>query len=175
MNRVRPTLYLRIVFLTSVVALAIVFAGQGQASAARHTGFGFNGNVGGAVFLTGGGSFVPGSDFIKSAGGFRCTADITKGPLAGCLAGEGTHWDAEELLPSSGFKCVGSESLKTAFTSDRTAVFQADFYLAGHGHEESFSAAVFVSKDDLDPDIDGTQNIWIAGVGCGAATVNFSS
>jgi hypothetical protein len=29
------------------------------------------------------------SDFVHSAGGFRCTSDVGQGPLAGCLSGGG--------------------------------------------------------------------------------------
>jgi hypothetical protein len=173
----RPTFYVRLVCLASVVALAILFAGQGSASNA-HTGFGFNGDViatTGSVFLSGGGSFNQETGFVKSAGGFRCTTTVTQGLLAGCAEGEGVRWDAEELLTSSGFKCIGSESLKTAFTSDRVVVMQADFYRAGDGNEASFSAKMFVSEDDLDPEVDGVQNLWIQGVGCGPAVVHFSS
>jgi hypothetical protein len=177
----RPTFYVRLVCLASVVALAILFAGQGSASNA-HTGFGFNGDViatTGSVFLSGGGSFNQGTSqetgFVKSAGGFRCTTAVTQGQLAGCAEGEGVRWDAEELLTSSGFKCIGSESPKTAFTSDRVVVMQADFYRAGNGNEASFSAKMFVSEDDLDPEVDGVQNLWIQGVGCGPAVVHFSS
>jgi hypothetical protein len=32
---------------------------------------------------------------------------------------------------------------------------------------------MFVSEVDLAPDIPGIQNIWIQGVGCGEAIVNF--
>jgi hypothetical protein len=180
----RPTFYVRLACFAAVVAFSLLFVGQGSASSA-HTGFGFNGDVAegdvaDAVFLTGGGSFDLGTGdpetfFIKSAGGFRCTTTVTQGLLAGCAEGEGVRWDAEELLTSSGFKCIGSESPKTAFTSDRVVVMQADFYRAGDGNEASFSAKMFVSEDDLDPEVDGVQNLWIQGVGCGPAVVHFSS
>ncbi|MFL5759001.1 MAG: hypothetical protein ACJ789_04640 [Thermomicrobiales bacterium] len=167
--------------LASVIALAVLFASQGFA-AGDHSGFGFNSDVSAGtseVFLTGGGSFTPVFDpetgFVKSAGGFRCIGDVTQGQLTGCADGEGVRWDAEALLASSGFKCIGSESLKTAFTSDRVVVMQAEFYRAGDGNVASFSAKMFVSEDDLDPEVDGVQNVWIQGVGCGPAVVHFSS
>jgi hypothetical protein len=177
----RAIWYVRGALLASVFALTLLLAGQGFASGA-HTGFGFNGGVSGptgAVFLSGGGSFKQGSseetNFVKAGGGFRCTEPVTQGLLAGCAAGEGVRWDAEELLTSSGFKCIGNESAKTAFTGDGVVVMQADFYRAGDGNEASFSAKMFVSDHDLDQDVDGVQNVWIQGIGCGPAVVNFSS
>jgi hypothetical protein len=170
----RAIWYLRGALFASVVALTLLLAGQAFASGA-HSGFGFNGNVADKVFLTGGGSFNPDTGFLKSAGGFRCTATFTQGPLNGCATGEGVRWDSDELLASSGFKCIGSESPKTAFTGDGVVVMRAEFYLAGHGNEESFVANMFVSDHDLDQDVDGVQNLWIAGVGCGPAVVHFSS
>jgi hypothetical protein len=170
----RVTFTLRLACLLSVVAFALLLGSQGSAQGA-HAGFGFNGDVADKVFLTGGGSFNPDTGFLKSGGGFRCTATITTGPLAGCAEGEGVRWDSDELLASSGFKCIGSESLKTAFTGDGVVVMRAEFYRAGDGTEESFVANMFVSDHDLDPDVDGVQNLWIAGVGCGPAVVHFSS
>jgi hypothetical protein len=163
--------------LASVVALAVLFAAQGFASAA-HTGFGFNGDLSGAAgaaSLSGGGSFDLESGFLKSGGGFRCTETVTAGLFAGCAEGEGVRWHADELLSSSGFKCIGSESLKTAFTGDGVVVMRADFFRAGDGNEPSFTANMFVSQDDLNPEVDGVQNLWIQGLGCGPANVNFSS
>ncbi len=51
----------------------------------------------------------------------------------------------------------------------------ADFYRAGDGNDESFTAQMIVSADDIAPDITGVQNVWIQGVGCAAAIANFSS
>jgi hypothetical protein len=153
-------------------------------------GFGFNaenirGFPTGAVRLTGGGAYAPGTDFVNSAGGFRCLADVKQGPLSvsinsddpgPCLAGEGVRWDTAALLPSTTFKCTGAaaEPLKTATTSDTTVVLQADFYRAGDGNDESFTAQMIVSETDLAPDIPGVQNVWVQGVGCGSAIVHFS-
>lgn len=149
-------------------------------SQGTHHSFGFNagsisGFPSGDVFLTGGGSYDPQSGSLQTGGGFRCTKDIDQGPLAGCKAGEGVRWDASEILSSTGFKCTGSaaEPLKTAVTDDQTIVMQADFYRAGDGVDESFTAKMIVSAVDLDPDQPGIQNIWIQGVGCGEATVKF--
>ena len=51
----------------------------------------------------------------------------------------------------------------------------ADFYRAGDGNDESFTAQMIVSTDDIAPDIAGTRNAWIQGVGCASAIANFSS
>jgi hypothetical protein len=146
------------------------------------TGFGFNareisGFPTGAATLTGGGSYNPETGSAKSAGGFRCTSDIGQGPLAGCLSGEGVRWDTVELRRSTTFKCTGAaaETLKTATTDQNTVVLLADFYRAGDGNDESFTAQMIVSADDIAPDIDGIQNVWIQGVGCASAIANFSS
>lgn len=129
-------------------------------------------NIGDKVFLTGGGVFNRQSGFVKGGGGFRCTQDITGGPLNGCKAGEGVRWDIEKLLPSSAFKCSASDPAKTATTDDNTIVMKVDFYRAGDGVNESFTANMFVSAEDENPDEDGIQNIWIQGVGCDEANVN---
>jgi len=50
----------------------------------------------------------------------------------------------------------------------------ADFYRQGDGNDESFTAKMIVSNSDLAADIPGVQNVWIQGVGCGSATVNFN-
>jgi hypothetical protein len=164
---------------TTTIALAA------PAPAASHgqTGFGFNareisGFPNGAVSLTGGGAFNPGTKFVHSAGGFRCTEDVSgMVPLNGCLAGQGVRWDTEELLASTGFKCTGaaSEAQKTATTGRGTVVLQSDFYRAGDGNDESFRAQLIVSRTDIAPDIPGVQNVWVQGVGCGSAIVHFSS
>lgn len=148
-------------------------------------GFGFSGSVIGAageVRLTGGGSYDPATasntpeteTSVAAAGGFRCLTPIAQGPLAGCQAGQGVRWDTERLLASSPFKCIGTETPKTATTDDHTAVLLAEFYRAGDGEEQSFTAAMFVADRDLDDEVPGVQNVWIAGVGCGAATVRFN-
>ena len=150
-------------------------------------GFGFNSTVSGfppgVVFLTGGGSYdaatasntVPSSTTrVHASGGFRCIDDIAQLPLLGCKAGEGVRWDTRQLLVSSVFKCSATDTPKTAFTGSDTVVLLADFYRAGDGNEESFTAPMIVSSSDLAPGIPGEQNVWIKGVGCGTAVVHFS-
>jgi hypothetical protein len=174
---------MRITALVPAVLAAAVLLIAAPASAARgNTGFGFNatgisGFPTGAARLTGGGAFNPGTGFVKSAGGFRCTSDVGQGPLTGCLAGQGVRWDTVELLTSTTFKCTGSatEPLKTAVTDQNTVVLLADFYRAGDGNDESFTAQMIVSADDIAPDITGIQNVWIQGVGCASVIVHFSS
>jgi hypothetical protein len=152
--------------------------------------FGFNaasinGFPTGEAFLTGGGAYNPATGFVNSAGGFRCLQDVLQGPLSvsinpndsgSCLTGQGIRWDTVELLPSFQFKCTGavSEPLKTAVTDDNTVVLVADFYRQGDGNEESFRARMFVSAVDEDRERPGIQNVWIQGVGCGDAIVNFN-
>ena len=152
--------------------------------------FGFNaasikGFPTGEAFLTGGGAYDPATGFVYSAGGFGCLQDVLQGPLSvsinsddpgACLTGQGVRWDTVELLPSFQFKCTGavSEPLKTAVTDGNTVVLVADFYRQGDGNEESFTARMFVSEVDEDRDRPGIQNVWIQGVGCGDAIVNFN-
>jgi hypothetical protein len=158
---------------------------QGQ----LRVGFGFNGTVTGfptgKVFLSGGGAYDRTANRVDSAGGFRCLEDVLQGPLSTsinpddpgpCRAGEGVRWDTAALLPSTTFKCTGaaSEALKTAATSDKTVVLQADFYRASNGNDESFTAKMIVSDGDIAPDFPGV-NLWVERVGCGTAlAVNFS-
>jgi hypothetical protein len=151
--------------------------------------FGFNGSVTGfptgAVSVSGGGAYDLDSGFVKSAGGFSCLADVLQGPLSvsinpddpgPCLEGQGVRWDTADLLASTTFKCTGAatEGPKTAETSDTTVVLQGDFYRAGDGKDESFTAQMIVSATDIAPDIDGLQNLWVQGVGCGTAIVHFN-
>ena len=168
--------------VASIACIALVAGASAAAAAGPQTGFGFNArNVAGfptgAVFLTGGGAFDATTGFVHSAGGFRCTAPVSQGPLTGCLAGEGVRWDTADLLAEIGFKCTGSasEALKSASTSDDTVVLRADFYRAGDGIDESFTANMIVAADDIAPDIAGVQNVWIEGVGCATASTHFSS
>jgi len=75
------------------------------------------------------------------------------------------------------FKCTGeaSEEAKHATSDEHTAVLLADFYRAGDGDDESFTAQMIVSPNDIAPGIEGVQNVWVQGVGCGSAIVHFSS
>src|SRR6266566_5700916 len=170
-----------IALVLAVLATAVLLLVAPASAAPGNTGFGFNatgisGFPTGAARLTGGGAYNPGTGFVKSAGGFRCTSDVRQGPLTGCLAGQGVRWDTAELLASTTFKCTGAatEPLKTATTSDTTVVLQADFYRAGDGNDESFTAQMIVSEQDLAPDITGVQTLWVQGVGCGSTIVNFN-
>jgi hypothetical protein len=153
---------------------------------AGRAGFGLDGRVSGfptgVVRLTGGGSFDPASasnivpfeTSVSSAGGFDCITTVAQGSLAGCAAGQGVRWDTTQLLASTTFKCTGSDAAKPAVTDGHTAVLLADFYRAGDGNDESFTAQVIVADGDIAPDISGIQNIWVQGVGCGTATVHFN-
>jgi hypothetical protein len=171
-----------IALVPAVLAAAVLLIAAPAWAAGSNVGFGFNatgisGFRTGAAFLTGGGAYNPGTGFAKSAGGFRCTSDVGQGPLTGCLAGQGVRWDTAGLLASTTFKCTGSaaEPLKTATTDQDTVVLLADFYRAGDGNDESFTAQMIVSAGDIASDIAGVQNVWIQGVGCASAIVNFSS
>jgi hypothetical protein len=166
----------------AVLAAAVLLIASPAWAAGGSVGFGFNaagisGFPTGAAFLTGGGAFNPGTGSAKSAGGFRCTSDVGQGPLTGCLAGQGIRWDTAGLLASTTFKCTGAatEPLKTATTDQDTVVLLADFYRAGDGNDESFTAQMIVSAGDIAPDIAGIQNVWIQGVGCAPAIAHFSS
>jgi hypothetical protein len=141
-------------------------------------GFGFNGvvsGISGSVFLSGGGAYDLATGFVHSAGGFSCLEDVETGPLAGCREGEGVRWDTAELLASTTFKCTATDTTKTAVTNDSTVVLLADFYRAGDGIDESFTAKMIVSAVDIAPNIPGLQNLWVEGVGCGTAIVHFSN
>jgi len=171
-----------IALVPAVLAAAVLLLAAPASAAPANIGFGFNAtDIGGfptgAATLTGGGAYNPGTGVVHSAGGFRCTSDIGQGPLAGCLTGQGVRWDTVELLASTSFKCTGAatEPLKPASTDETTVVLLADFYRAGDGIDESFTAQMIVSADDLAADIAGTQNAWIQGVGCASAITNFSS
>ena len=150
--------------------------------------FGFNGSVSGfptgAVTITGGGAYDLASGFVHSGGGFGCLADVHQGPLSAsinpddpgpCLAGEGVRWDTAGLLTSTRIKCTGAatEPFKTVTTTDKTVVLQGDFYRAGNGGDESFTAQMIVSETDIAPDDFPGVNMWVQGVGCGTGIVNF--
>jgi hypothetical protein len=149
------------------------------ANNAKHA-FGFNAPLisgfpgGRAAEMTGGGAYLL-PDFANAAGGFRCLSDISAPPFAGCLAGQGVRWDTVQLLPMTGFQCTGSDpgGMKTAETDEHTVVLLADFYRQGDGNDESFTARMIVSDSDIASDIDGVQNVWIQGIGCGEAVVHF--
>ena len=175
----------RIVSLSLALVAPLLLASPLIAQPAQGA-FGFQGAVSGfptgAVFVSGGGAYDLATSFVHSAGGFRCTSDVEQGPLSmplhgggPCLAGQGVRWDTAGLLTSTKFKCTGAagEAAKTAFTSDTTAVLQADFYRAGDGNDESFTAQMIVSEVDIAPGDFPGVNLWVQGVGCGSAIVNF--
>jgi hypothetical protein len=168
--------------LAVLMTAAAVLSAASASAAPGNIGFGFNatdisGFPHGSAALTGGGSYNPDTGFVNSAGGFRCTSDVGQGPLNGCLAGEGVRWDTVQLLASTTFKCTGAagEQEPPAVTDENTVVLLADFYRAGDGNDESFTAQMIVSAEDIAPDIAGIQNVWIQGVGCASAIANFSS
>ncbi len=168
--------------LLALAAAALTVAASAMAAPSGKSAFGFNasevsGFPTGAAFLTGGGTYDPESGFVHSAGGFRCTSDVNQGPLAGCLAGQGVRWDTANLLRGTSFKCTGQkdEALKPVATDEHTTVLLADFYRAGNGNDESFTAQLIVSDNDIASDIPGVQNVWIQGVGCASANVNFNA
>jgi hypothetical protein len=167
---------------TAAVLLVVLLGATAAVAAGPNTGFVFNaGDVAGfptgAVDLTGGGAFNSSSGFAQAGGGFTCASQVSQGPLAGCAAGEGVRWDTADLLTGTTFKCTGSasEALKPASTGDDTVVLTADFYRAGDGIDESFTANMIVSADDIALDIPGIQNVWVQGVGCATASASFSS
>ena len=166
-----------VVFLLAMVCVCTLATG---AAAQGNTGFGFNSpnisGISGAVELTGGGAYNLANLFVHSGGGFRCTADVTAGPFSangGCLQGQGVRWDTAAILESTNFKCTSADAAQTAHTSNNTVVLLADFYRQGDGIDESFTAQMIVSEADL-PGHPG-ENVWIQGVGCGPAVVNFSN
>jgi hypothetical protein len=171
--------------LAGAAVLVIAPMGSSTALAAGSTvGFGFtapdvSGFPTGHVALTGGGAFnlSAAAGSVHAGGGFSCTQDVGQAFLAGCLQGEGVRWDTAGLLASTTFKCTGAagESLKPATTGQDTVVLQADFYRAGDANDESFSAQMIVSAEDIAGDIQGVQNVWVQGVGCGTAIVHFGA
>ena len=150
-----------------------------SAAAQAKNAFGFNspniaGFPTGVVELTGGGAYNLANNFVQSGGGFRCIRTVNQGPLTGCLEGQGIRWDTVSILSSLKFKCTAADLAQTATTSDNTVVLLADFYRQGDGNDESFTAVpLIVSATDL-PGHPG-KNVWIQGVGCGSAIVNFNT
>jgi hypothetical protein len=161
-------------------AVMVTLGSSAAFAASSNTGFGFNardihGFPPGVVALTGGGAFNASTGFVHAGGGFSCTAPVSNVPLAGCQTGEGVRWDTAALLPSTQFRCTAAEAPRPATTGEDTVVLSADFYRAGDANDESFTANMIVTTQDLDGAIPGVQNVWVQGVGCGTARVNFSA
>ena len=168
--------------VVAAVMLIAPFGSSPALAAGSRVGFGFHavdisGFPTGSVSLNGGGSFNPGATTGHGEGGFSCTHEVDQLFLAGCLQGQGVRWDTASVLPSTTFKCTGAvaEAAKPADTGQDTVVFQADFYRAGDANDESFSAQMIVSTQDIASDIQGVQNVWVQGVGCGTANVHFGA
>ncbi len=73
-------------------------------------------------------------------------------------------------VASTKFKCSLGDGLKPAATDDSTIVLLADFYRAGDGNDESFTAQMIVSERDLAPLIPGDQHLWVQGGGAGTTS-----
>jgi hypothetical protein len=127
----------------------------------------------GSVAMTGIGTYDTSTGALRSSGLFRCTDSVGQGPLMGCLKGQGVHWSSTTLNGTQRFVC-GTDAPKTVTTDNRTVAFNADFFRAGDGGTPSFSANVIVSAHDIAPDVQGIQNTWIQGVGCGSALQFFA-
>lgn len=159
------------------VALSLFGGLESRVSGAGRQAFGFNAGLvagfpgGREAEVTGGGAYDLDSNFVNSGGGFRCLSNITAGPFAGCLAGQGVRWDTAALLASTTFQCTGSDAVKIANTGDLTVVLISDFYRQRDGNVESFTAKMIVSEFDLDPIAPGVQNVWIQGIGCATDAV----
>lgn len=164
--------------LTAVLISAALLAPLSTAHAqSPQRSFNFNapsvtGFADAEVFITGGGTFDPVAGVVKAGGAFRVLRDITVGPLAGVKAGETIRWDTEQLLRSFAIKCNGAEAPRTVSTGDNTVVMNADVYRPGDGNDASLHVVMFVSSDDQDGGLPGTQTVWIQGVGCADAQVH---
>jgi hypothetical protein len=170
----------RISFMAAALVALALLSTASKASSEAKQAFGFNASVVSGfpgnrqAEITGGGAFNLPANFVNSGGGFRSLTNIAAGPFSGCQAGQGVRWDTAALLPSTGFQCTGADAVKPANTGNNTVVLMADFYRQGDGNNESFTAKMIVSESDLAPEIEGTQNVWIQGIGCGSAVVSFN-
>ena len=127
----------------------------------------------GAVAMTGVGTYDTSTGALRANGLFRCTDTVGQGPLSGCMAGQGVHWNSMTLNPTQRFVC-GTDAAKTVTSDNQTVAFKADFFRFGGGSTPSFSSNVIVSTHDIAPDVPGVQRTWIQGVGCGTGVVHFS-
>lgn len=164
-----------VLMLAALLAPMSVAHGQSPQQSFNFNAPSVSGIGGGEVFITGGGTFDPVAGVVKAGGAFHVTRDITAGPLAGVKAGETVRWDTEELLRSFDIRCNGAEALRTVSTGANTVVMNADFYRKGDGDNASLHAVMFVSADDQDAGLSGSQTVWIQGVGCGEANVHVNN
>ena len=183
MTRLRTRVLVGATAALAAAALILVIGASAAVAAGPNTSFGFNARditgltpTSGAVTLTGGGAFNSSTGPAHSGGSFSCTSPVTaNGLLAGCQTGEGVRWDSDTLVSNQTFKCVATEPVaNTVSTSADTVVLHADFYRAGVGTVESFTANMIVSAHDLDNTLTGVQNVWVQGVGCATGAVHFS-
>jgi hypothetical protein len=169
----------------SVAALALVAIALGAGSAGASTAYSsrtsfafFSPHIAGAptgsVAMVGFGRYDTSAGTLRANGLFRCTDTVAQGPLSGCMSGQGVRWSSTGLNPTQRFVC-GTDAAKTVTTDTRTVAFKADFFRAGDGVTPSFSANVIVADHDIAPDVQGVQNTWIQGVGCGSALQFFHS
>jgi hypothetical protein len=170
---------LRLLAVSAIGLLAVV-AGATTASAAvpQHTAFAFvsphiAGAPTGSVAMVGSGIYDTSTGSLHATGAFQCTDSVAQGPLAGCLGGQGTHWNSTTLNATQRFVC-GTDAPKTVTTDGQTVAFNASFFRAGDV-TPSFHANVIVSAHDIAPDVQGVQNTWIQGVGCGSALQVFTN
>jgi len=167
----------KVAVVLAVAALLTPLSSNARSQTSQHS-FNFNADgvrgIGtGEARIAGGGQYDPVSGVVKAGGSFRVLQDISAGPLAGLKAGEGVKWDSDETLPSFSIKCTGAETPRTVFSGPNTVIMQAEFYRAGDGNTASLHAVMFVSSDDQDGGISGTQTVWIQGVGCDEARAEF--
>ena len=153
-----------------VILFVLALAASNAHAAGNHSVHVKADRIGDSIELKGVGAFDALS--VTLNGKFRVTRDIPAGPLGGLRAGDSGHWKATQVLATSGFKCAGPDAVKDVASDDDTIVFQADFFRQGDGDRASFSAKVFISAQDQDPETAGIQNVWIQGVGCDEAVVD---
>ena len=135
-----------------------------------------NGTGNGALQMIGAGSFDIDRHAVTAAGTLRCTQTVQLGPV-GCAGGQGMRWTATNLLNSLFFRCTTSstEAFKQAVTGVNAVALLADLFPRGDGAEPALALPMIVASVDIAPDISGTQNVWIGGIGCGSAAVNFNA
>ncbi len=171
--------FVRLLALSAIAMLpALLGAASASASVPQHTAFAFvspriAGAPTGSVAMTGFGVYDTSTSSLHANGLFRCTDSVGQGPLSGCMSGQGVHWQSTTLNATQRFVC-GTDAAKTVTTDGQTVAFKADFFRIGDGSTPSFSANVIVSARDIAPDVQGVQNTWIQGVGCGSALQFFA-